>query len=44
MYYHILETTGEAITTSADVRDVASTGKKPAETQDASTNTHLGKC
>ncbi|NXO52830.1 CPLN1 protein, partial [Aramus guarauna] len=35
-----LETMGEAITTSADVHDVTSTGKKPAETQDASTNTH----
>ncbi|KFO04714.1 Uncharacterized protein C5orf42, partial [Balearica regulorum gibbericeps] len=35
-----IETTEEAITTSADVYDSASTGKKPAETQDTSTNTH----
>ncbi|XP_051498619.1 ciliogenesis and planar polarity effector 1 [Apus apus] len=33
-------TTGEAITTSADLHYMASMGKKPAETQDASTNTH----
>ncbi|KGL87680.1 Uncharacterized protein C5orf42, partial [Charadrius vociferus] len=30
----------EAITTSADLHYIASTGKKTAETQDASTNTH----
>ncbi|NWS55182.1 CPLN1 protein, partial [Chunga burmeisteri] len=30
----------KAITTSADLHYMASTGKKPAETQDASTNTH----
>ncbi|NXS42600.1 CPLN1 protein, partial [Balaeniceps rex] len=35
-----LDTMGEAITTSADLHYMASTGKKPAETQDASTNTH----
>ncbi|NWX49112.1 CPLN1 protein, partial [Steatornis caripensis] len=35
-----LDTTGEAVATSADLHYVASTGKKPAETQDASTNTH----
>ncbi|KFP41284.1 Uncharacterized protein C5orf42, partial [Chlamydotis macqueenii] len=35
-----LDTRGEAITTSADLHYMASTGKKPAETQDASTNTH----
>ncbi|KAK4815418.1 hypothetical protein QYF61_001406, partial [Mycteria americana] len=40
VYYHILDTMGEAITTSADLHYMASTGKKPAETQDASTNTH----
>ncbi|KAF1669490.1 CPLN1 protein, partial [Pygoscelis papua] len=39
VYYHILDTMGEAITTSADLHYMASTGKKPAETQDASTNT-----
>ncbi|NXU83243.1 CPLN1 protein, partial [Xiphorhynchus elegans] len=35
-----LDTVGEAITTSADLHYMASVGKKPAETQDASTNTH----
>ncbi|NXA25733.1 CPLN1 protein, partial [Ibidorhyncha struthersii] len=35
-----LDSTGEAITTSADIHYVASTGKKTTETQDASTNTH----
>ncbi|NXT43457.1 CPLN1 protein, partial [Pelecanoides urinatrix] len=35
-----LDTMGEAITTSADLHYMASTGKKAAETQDASTNTH----
>ncbi|NWU06966.1 CPLN1 protein, partial [Cephalopterus ornatus] len=30
----------EAITTSADLHYMASVGKKPTETQDASTNTH----
>ncbi|KFV95058.1 Uncharacterized protein C5orf42, partial [Eurypyga helias] len=35
-----LDTMGEAITTSADVHYMASTGKKPAVTQDASTNTY----
>lgn len=34
----------EAITTSADLHYMASTGKKVAETQDASTNTHPGRC
>ncbi|NWU56158.1 CPLN1 protein, partial [Dromas ardeola] len=34
-----LDTMGEAIITSADLHYMASTGKKPAETQDASTNT-----
>ncbi|NXN06615.1 CPLN1 protein, partial [Indicator maculatus] len=38
--YHILDTIGEAVTTSADLHYMASTGKKTAETQDASTNTH----
>ncbi|NXG65941.1 CPLN1 protein, partial [Hemiprocne comata] len=33
------DTTREAITASADLHYMASTGKKPAETQDASTNT-----
>ncbi|NXD74245.1 CPLN1 protein, partial [Eolophus roseicapillus] len=36
-----LDTKGEAITISGDLHYVASTGKKPAEAQDASTNTHL---
>ncbi|NXQ82611.1 CPLN1 protein, partial [Nyctibius grandis] len=35
-----LDTMGEAITTSANLHYMASTGKKTAETQDASTNTH----
>ncbi|NXW18053.1 CPLN1 protein, partial [Circaetus pectoralis] len=35
-----LDTMGEAVTTSADLHYMASTGKKTAETQDASTNTH----
>ncbi|NXP18857.1 CPLN1 protein, partial [Scytalopus superciliaris] len=35
-----LDTVGEAISTSADLHYMASVGKKPAETQDASTNTH----
>lgn len=43
-FYHILDRMGEAVTTSADLHYMASTGKKPAETQDASTNTHPGKC
>ncbi|NXP07622.1 CPLN1 protein, partial [Thinocorus orbignyianus] len=34
-----LDTMGEAIPTSADLHYMASTGKKTAETQDASTNT-----
>ncbi|KFQ52593.1 Uncharacterized protein C5orf42, partial [Pelecanus crispus] len=34
-----LDTMREASTTSADLHYMASTGKKPAETQDASTNT-----
>ncbi|KAF1537340.1 Ciliogenesis and planar polarity effector 1, partial [Eudyptes schlegeli] len=34
-----LDTMGEAITTSADLHYMASTGKKTTETQDASTNT-----
>ncbi|NWW81039.1 CPLN1 protein, partial [Climacteris rufus] len=35
-----LDTMGEATTTSADLHYLASVGKKPAETQDASTNTN----
>ncbi|KFQ37174.1 Uncharacterized protein C5orf42, partial [Merops nubicus] len=35
-----LDTMGEATTTSADLHYMASVGKKTAETQDASTNTH----
>ncbi|XP_068279407.1 ciliogenesis and planar polarity effector 1 [Nyctibius grandis] len=35
-----VDTMGEAITTSANLHYMASTGKKTAETQDASTNTH----
>ncbi|KFQ64520.1 Uncharacterized protein C5orf42, partial [Phaethon lepturus] len=35
-----LDTVGEVIATSADLHYMASTGKKPATTQDASTNTH----
>ncbi|NXL53845.1 CPLN1 protein, partial [Podilymbus podiceps] len=37
---YILDTMGKAITTSADLHYMASTQKKPAETQDASTNTY----
>ncbi|CAN0338497.1 unnamed protein product [Bubo scandiacus] len=39
-FFISVDTTGEAITASADLHYMASTGKKPAETQDASTNTH----
>ncbi|KAM7076508.1 ciliogenesis and planar polarity effector 1 isoform 1-T3 [Ciconia maguari] len=39
-FFISMDTMGEAITTSADLHYMASTGKKPAETQDASTNTH----
>ncbi|NXS07402.1 CPLN1 protein, partial [Neodrepanis coruscans] len=35
-----LDMMGKATTTSADLHYLASVGKKPAETQDASTNTH----
>ncbi|NWU96446.1 CPLN1 protein, partial [Upupa epops] len=35
-----LDKTEEAVTTSADLHYMASIGKKPADTQDASTNTH----
>nr|NXI60151.1 CPLN1 protein [Chloroceryle aenea] len=35
-----LDTMREATPTSAELHCMASTGKKPAETQDASTNTH----
>ncbi|NXJ85572.1 CPLN1 protein, partial [Trogon melanurus] len=35
-----LDTVGDTITTSADLHYLASTGGKPAETQDASTNTY----
>ncbi|XP_050768477.1 ciliogenesis and planar polarity effector 1 [Gymnogyps californianus] len=38
-FFISVDTMGEAITT-ADLHYMASTGKKPAETQDASTNTH----
>ncbi|XP_035758541.1 ciliogenesis and planar polarity effector 1 isoform X2 [Egretta garzetta] len=39
-FFTSVDTTGEeAISTSADLHYMASTGKKPAETQDASTNT-----
>lgn len=34
----------KASTTTADLHYLASVGKKPAETQDASTNTSPGKC
>lgn len=34
----------KASTISADLHYLASVGKKPAETQDASTNTNPGKC
>lgn len=44
MYYHILDATDKASITSADLHYLASVGKKPAETQDASTNTNPGKC
>ncbi|NXU47238.1 CPLN1 protein, partial [Turnix velox] len=37
VYYHL---SGEVVTTSADLRYMASGGKNPGETQDASTNTH----
>nr|XP_009942042.1 PREDICTED: uncharacterized protein C5orf42 homolog [Opisthocomus hoazin] len=40
VYCHILDTMREATATSADLHYMASTGKKTAETQDASTNTH----
>ncbi|KQK77993.1 hypothetical protein AAES_118940 [Amazona aestiva] len=40
VYYHILDTKGEAITVSADLHYMASTGRKAAETRDASTSTH----
>ncbi|XP_026721713.1 ciliogenesis and planar polarity effector 1 isoform X1 [Athene cunicularia] len=39
-FFISVDTMGEAITTSADVHYMASTEKKTAETQDASTNTH----
>ncbi|KAM9587782.1 ciliogenesis and planar polarity effector 1 isoform 3-T4 [Morphnus guianensis] len=39
-FFISMDTMGEAVTTSADLHYMASTGKKPAETQDASTNTH----
>ncbi|XP_055555005.1 ciliogenesis and planar polarity effector 1 [Falco cherrug] len=39
-FFISVDTVGEAITTSADLHYMAATGKKPAETQDASTNTH----
>ncbi|XP_064358826.1 ciliogenesis and planar polarity effector 1-like isoform X2 [Dromaius novaehollandiae] len=38
-FFLSLDTVGEAITTSTDLHYMASTRKKPAETQDASTNT-----
>ncbi|XP_014803078.1 PREDICTED: uncharacterized protein C5orf42 homolog isoform X2 [Calidris pugnax] len=38
-FFVSVDATGEAISTSADLYYMASTGKKPAETQDASTNT-----
>nr|XP_009678942.1 PREDICTED: uncharacterized protein C5orf42 homolog isoform X1 [Struthio camelus australis] len=38
-FFISLDTVGEAFTTSTDLRYMASTTKKPAETQDASTNT-----
>uniref|UniRef100_A0A8C3RPH2 Ciliogenesis and planar polarity effector 1 n=1 Tax=Chelydra serpentina TaxID=8475 RepID=A0A8C3RPH2_CHESE len=43
MCFPILDTVGEAITTSAGLHCMASTKRKPAETQDASTNTDPGK-
>lgn len=42
-YLHILDKAAEAVTTP-DLHYMASTKKKIAETQDASTNTHPGKC
>uniref|UniRef100_A0A8C9UC26 Ciliosis and planar polarity effector complex subunit 1 n=1 Tax=Serinus canaria TaxID=9135 RepID=A0A8C9UC26_SERCA len=44
LYYHILDAMDKASITSADLHYLASVGKKPAETQDASTNTNPGKC
>nr|XP_013816546.1 PREDICTED: uncharacterized protein C5orf42 homolog [Apteryx mantelli mantelli] len=38
-FFISLDTVGDAITTSTDLHYMASTRKKPAETQDASTNT-----
>uniref|UniRef100_A0A8C3FHU4 Ciliosis and planar polarity effector complex subunit 1 n=1 Tax=Chrysemys picta bellii TaxID=8478 RepID=A0A8C3FHU4_CHRPI len=43
MCFPILDTVGETITTTAGLHCMASTRKKPAETQDASTNTDPGK-
>ncbi|NXD88081.1 CPLN1 protein, partial [Halcyon senegalensis] len=40
VYYHILDTNWEATLTSAELHCMASTGKKPGETRDASTNTY----
>ncbi|NXH47619.1 CPLN1 protein, partial [Dicaeum eximium] len=40
LYYHILDAMEKASTTPADLHYLASVGKKPAETQDASTNTN----
>lgn len=42
-YFRILDKAAEAVTTP-DLHYMASTSKKIAETQDASTNTHPGKC
>ncbi|XP_071437827.1 ciliogenesis and planar polarity effector 1-like isoform X3 [Pithys albifrons albifrons] len=39
-FFISMDTVGEAISTSADLHYLASVGKKPAETRDASTNTH----
>lgn len=44
LYYHTLDAMEKASTISADLHYLASVGKKPAETQDASTNTNPGKC
>lgn len=44
MYYHILEAAEKASTTSADLHYLASVGKKPPETRDASINTSPGRC
>lgn len=44
MYYYILDAMEKAGAISADLHYLASVGKKPAETQDASTNTNPGKC